>query len=168
MGTGFRNIRLFSSLVFILIAGLVGLDLITDTEQGVSPGHVMLEGLVLVAALVGAGLTFRTLLKTRSDLSLAQGEARNWRAQHREVLDGLSAAIGAQFDAWSLSPAEREIGYLLLKGLSMEEIARVRGTSERTARDQARAVYRKAGLGGRSELSAFFLEDLLAPTSTHG
>ena len=37
----------------------------------------------------------------------------------------------------------------------------MRETRERTVREQARAVYRKAGLGGRSELSAFFLEDLL-------
>jgi DNA-binding CsgD family transcriptional regulator len=43
----------------------------------------------------------------------------------------------------------------------MDEVAKVRGTSERTARDQARAIYRKAGVSGRAELSAFFLEDLL-------
>jgi len=36
-------------------------------------------------------------------------------------------------------------------------------TSERTIRDQARAVYRKSGVAGRTELSAFFLEDLLLP-----
>jgi DNA-binding NarL/FixJ family response regulator len=54
---------------------------------------------------------------------------------------------------------------LLLKGLSHKEIAAVRSTSERTIREQARAVYRKAGLPGRSALSAFFLEDLLLPPS---
>jgi len=34
---------------------------------------------------------------------------------------------------------------------------------ERTARQHAIAVYRKAGLSGRAELAAFFLEDLLLP-----
>ncbi|MCZ7679332.1 MAG: hypothetical protein M5U28_11460 [Sandaracinaceae bacterium] len=52
---------------------------------------------------------------------------------------------------------------LLLKGLSLKEIAAARDTGERTAREQARAVYRKSGLSGRAELAAFFLEDLLAP-----
>jgi DNA-binding NarL/FixJ family response regulator len=47
--------------------------------------------------------------------------------------------------------------------LSHHEIADVRNSSERTIRDQARAVYRKSGVSGRSELSAFFLEDLLLP-----
>lgn len=43
----------------------------------------------------------------------------------------------------------------------MKEVAEVRGASERTVRKQAQAVYAKAGLGNRAELSAFFLEDLL-------
>ena len=52
---------------------------------------------------------------------------------------------------------------LLLKGLSNKEIAAVRAASERTVREQARSIYSKAGLTGRAALSAFFLEDLLAP-----
>ena len=36
-------------------------------------------------------------------------------------------------------------------------------TSERIVREQARSIYSKAGLTGRAALSAFFLEDLLAP-----
>ena len=40
-------------------------------------------------------------------------------------------------------------------------IANLRATSERTVRQRAKDVYRKAGLSGRAELSAFFLEDLL-------
>ncbi len=39
----------------------------------------------------------------------------------------------------------------------------MRSTSERTGREQARNVYRKAGVAGRAELSAWFIEDLLAP-----
>jgi len=57
---------------------------------------------------------------------------------------------------------------MLLKGLSHKEIAAMRQTSERTIREQARAVYRKSGLAGRSSLAAFFLEDLLPPLSEAG
>ena len=42
-----------------------------------------------------------------------------------------------------------------------KEIASVRDTSERTAREQARAVYKKAGVAGRSELAGWFIDDLL-------
>ena len=41
----------------------------------------------------------------------------------------------------------------------------MRDASERTVRQQALAVYAKSGLGGRAELAAFFLEDLLAPSA---
>jgi len=47
--------------------------------------------------------------------------------------------------------------------MSLKEIAEIRNTAEKTARVQSMAVYSKSGLGGRSELSAFFLEDLLVP-----
>ena len=52
---------------------------------------------------------------------------------------------------------------LLIKGFSHREIAETRSTSEGSARQQAFAVYQKSELGGRTELSAFLLEDLLAP-----
>jgi len=35
--------------------------------------------------------------------------------------------------------------------------------SKTTVRQQARSLYGKAGLAGRHELAAFFLEDLLGP-----
>lgn len=52
---------------------------------------------------------------------------------------------------------------LLLKGLSLKEIAAIRATTERTIRAHARSLYSKAGVTGRAALSSFFLEDLLAP-----
>ena len=72
-------------------------------------------------------------------------------------------ALDRQFQRWALSPAEKEVALLLLKGLSHKEIAEVRSITEATARQQARAVYKKAGLSGRADLAAFFLEDLLLP-----
>ncbi|MCA9525568.1 MAG: helix-turn-helix transcriptional regulator, partial [Myxococcales bacterium] len=88
-------------------------------------------------------------------------EARRWRAETRDLAAGQGAAIARQLDDRALSAAEQEVALLLLKGLSHKEIAALRGTSEATSRQQARSVYRKAGLTGRSDLASFFLEDLL-------
>ncbi|RMF83933.1 MAG: DNA-binding response regulator, partial [Nitrospirae bacterium] len=90
-------------------------------------------------------------------------EAERWRREARHLLRGLGEAIDAQLHRWGLTPAEREVALLLLKGLSLREIAAVRRVGEATTRQQAQAVYRKAGLAGRHELAAFFLEDLLLP-----
>lgn len=96
-------------------------------------------------------------------LDLARIQGRQWRDETRALLKGLGEAIDRQFSTWKLTEAEREIGLLILKGLSLKEIAGVRATSERTIRAQARSIYAKAGLSGRAALSAFFLEDLFAP-----
>lgn len=54
---------------------------------------------------------------------------------------------------------------LLLKGFSHKEVAGLRGPAERTVRQQALAVYRKSNLNGRASLAAYFLEDLLLPST---
>ena len=75
-------------------------------------------------------------------------------------------AIDRQLGRWNLTTAEKEVAFLLLKGFGFKEIATLRNTSEKTARAQSTSVYAKAGLRGRTELAAFFLEDLMAPVSS--
>ncbi|MBF0350046.1 MAG: helix-turn-helix transcriptional regulator [SAR324 cluster bacterium] len=108
--------------------------------------------------------------KSHADLELwkqetaqKEEEAQRWRDQTKIVMEGLGVMIDQQFDQWHLSPAEKEIGLLMLKGLGFKEIADVRNTSERTVRQQASEIYKKSGVRGRNEFSAFFLEDLLLP-----
>jgi DNA-binding CsgD family transcriptional regulator len=99
-------------------------------------------------------------------LAATAAEAERWRAEAHHLVAGLGAAIATQLERWGLSPAEQEVALLMLKGLSHKEVADVRGVSEATTRQQARAIYRKAGVAGRNELASFFLEDLLLPTSS--
>jgi putative tricarboxylic transport membrane protein len=74
---------------------------------------------------------------------------------------GMNAQIEREFDRWELTSAERSVAHLTLKGLRLKDIARARNTSDRTVRQQAQAIYRKAGLDGRTDLSAYFLESVL-------
>ena len=151
--------------LFVIIALLIGWDVVADYEESVNFGHMAIELSVMSVAASGTVLLWLQLRRTRSDLARALVENEQWSRDNRELLQGLGAAIHRQFDAWHLTKAEAEVGLLILKGLSHKEIARVRQTSERTIREQARALYRKSGLAGRAELSAYFLEDLLLPRS---
>jgi DNA-binding NarL/FixJ family response regulator len=92
-------------------------------------------------------------------------EVERFRGEAHDALRGLGEAIDRQFARWALTTAEREVGLLMLKGLSHKEGAAARSTTETTIRQQALAIYRKSGLRNRSELSAFFLEDLLLPAA---
>ena len=126
-------------------------------------------------ALAIAGITalWRGFLTARgraaqldADLASARAEAAHYRSEAREALQGLGEAIDRQFERWQLTSAEREVGLLMLKGLSHREVSEIRQTSDATVRQQAVMVYRKSGLANRAELSAFFLEDLLLPRET--
>jgi DNA-binding CsgD family transcriptional regulator len=165
------------TLVFATMALLVAVDLATDVRAGATGLHVLLEAAVIgigsVAAVVTA-LRVRTLAQEARELrgqaselaahlAASRQEADRWRAEAADLIAGLSSAIDQQFTRWDLTPAEREVALLLLKGLSHKEVAEVRDVNETTVRQQARAIYRKAGLTGRNDLAAFFLEDLLGP-----
>jgi len=52
----------------------------------------------------------------------------------------------------------------LFGGFSHKATARFTKRSERTVRQHSVAIYKKARLTGRAELSAFFLEGLFLPT----
>lgn len=148
--------NLLATVLFGLVASLVGADLLADAGSGAEAMHLGTEAIAALVGLAGAALFYR-------QHRLERREAAAWRAQAEELLAGVGNTVDAQFTAWELTSAEREVAMLLLKGLSFKEIAAVRETSERTSREQARGVYKKAGVAGRAELSAWFIEDLLAP-----
>ena len=48
-----------------------------------------------------------------------------------------------------------------IKGMSTQEIASLRATSEGTVKAQTNAIYRKAGVTGRPQLLSLFIDDLM-------
>jgi DNA-binding CsgD family transcriptional regulator len=179
-GSGHRSASSFrtSIILFALIGLLMAIDVTIEYRRGVPLGLESFELVIFASALGGIAFHWRQMTRAQQrserldvELAQAQAEARRWSADARrwnreaqEVLEGLGVAIDKQFDRWGLTPAEREVALLQLKGLRHKEIAALRKTSERTVRQQALVVYRKSGLNGRNDLAAFFLEDLLLPT----
>lgn len=170
-----RATEWFPAALFACMALLNGADLLADGLREGTPSHLALEGAEVVASLAGFAFVWRRLRSAEAradllarDLDGTRADLARWRAEAQEVLRGLGAAIERQFERWQLTPAEADVALQLLKGLSLKEVAQLRSTSERTVRQQALTVYRKAGLAGRAELAAFFLEDLLLPPERGG
>jgi DNA-binding CsgD family transcriptional regulator len=156
--------------LFVMIAAFVAADLVADSASGIGGTHAVVEVSALLVALLGVGKTAWQLRlamgRTRAlqrDLRRTQADLDHWRSEAQAVLAHLGTALEHQFQRWELTPAESEIALLILKGLSYKEVANARGTTERTVRHQALAIYRKAGFAGRAEMAAFFLQDLLLP-----
>jgi len=166
---GSRFVATIITLLGVIVV-LITWDLWVDYSKGAGGFHVSIESIVLLLAAGGIGILLSWLYRERvsahalkRDLSEVRRESVRWREDSRILIEGLGTAIQQQFTSWELTEAEADVALLLLKGLSLKEVAALRETSDRTVREQARCVYRKAGLSGRSGLSAFFLEDLLLP-----
>ncbi len=152
---------------FLLLMGLeVGLEG-DELELGDLLGDAVQTALIVASAVGVTLLTsrFQSEREERAtltrDLEVARAEGEAWRHRAQSYVSGLGEEIEKQFESWQLTPAEREVGLLMLKGFSHGEIAGLRGTTEATVRHQARVVYQKSDLPGRTAFCAYFLEDLL-------
>ena len=164
--------RLRLLLALLLLAIIVGgtIDLVLDAPTRWLSAHVIFEATMIAGALVMATALWlgwwraeRQAAGLRATMEVQRAERDEWRASAQVALEGLGRAIDAQFRSWRLTPTEREVALMLLKGLGHKQIAALTDRSERTVRQHAGVVYDKAGLGGRAELAAFFLQDLMLP-----
>ena len=162
--------RAVIAILLLSIATIVSLDLITDFRDGIHWWHLIAEATAATTSVIGIFYLMRGSFLLKHSLRVEKDQthewkekAEKWKNESKRILDGLSLAIDTQLTEWKLTHSEKEVAFLLLKGLSLKEIAKVRMTTEKTTRTQSIAIYSKAGLSGRSELSAFFLEDLLLP-----
>lgn len=169
-GDALPRVHLLLAALFIIITVAATLDLVMDRPATVWSVHVLAEATVVLVSLFAATYlawgwhrASREVRTLEAVVQERQAERDAWKERASQALQGLSEAMGAQFDAWELTAAERQTALMLLQGFSHKRIAKLTQRSERTARQHAVAVYRKSGLAGRSELSAFFLEGLLLP-----
>ena len=161
---------LIGALILIIVGGTV--DIILDQPDSWLSFHVLFElllitgGLVMTTALwLGWWRARGEAQRLRASLAERKAERDAWMSAAHKSLEGLGAAIDAQFNEWHLTPAEREVALLLLKGYSHKHAAAETGRSERTVRQHATVIYQKAGLGSRAELAAFFLDALRLPAN---
>ncbi|HPI40207.1 MAG TPA: LuxR C-terminal-related transcriptional regulator [Pseudobdellovibrionaceae bacterium] len=175
--------NIIALLLFAVLAFVVT-DLFTDAKEQLSGPHLFIEVMIGVLSFLGIIFLYRISFLAKAKLSSTQNqleslqvaftksenqkedlttESQKWKAEAEKHILGLSQSIDLQLEHWKLSPAEKDVALLILKGLSLKEIAHLRNVSEKTIRAQSVSIYTKSGLGGRSELAAFFLEDLLSP-----
>lgn len=158
------------NLVFLLIfAASFVTDIYLDLQAGIPMTHIWHEGVLFLVALTGICWQLYVIFQKNLSLNhlnvelLATKRAyQDWKAKTCSNATEIRRMIDQQFGLWHLSPSEKDVALLLIKGFSMKEIAEFRSTHEKTVRQQATTIYKKSSLSGRQELSAFFLEDILS------
>ncbi len=151
-------------------------DLAIDWREGASLSHLLQEGVILLLCLMGLGLLFNNLWQQQQNLAALRAELAISAVPAASATSTINASDGSSanpqpprlrdhiqthLDNWQLTKSEQEVAWLLLKGLSLSEIASLRETQEKTVRQQASNLYKKAGVPGRHALAAWFFEDVM-------
>lgn len=162
-----RDIFLIALLFSVAILHTYGFSL--DLYHADRPLlHNLVDAVVVIISFIGVGYLMwenyrkqREITQLHSQLHHSHARISDLHSKLQQAGKGYVAVIHEQLHEWELSPTEKEVALLLLKGLSFDEIASIRNTKEKTVRQQAIAVYRKSGLNGRHEFAAWFFEDFL-------
>jgi len=155
-------------LVLAVVVVASGIDLVTDLSYGADVDHMVKEAVIVAISMIAIAWLSLGLRRQRLEISSLRQEleaVNTSQVQPRKyVLEArkkLGNVVTRQFSEWKLTGSEVEVGWLLLKGLSLKEVAMVRNTQEKTVRQQASSIYKKAGVSGRHAFSAWFIEDIL-------
>jgi DNA-binding CsgD family transcriptional regulator len=148
-------VQLLCGVIFLL-------DMVTEFPGwALLDWHFWRETLATIALFAGVGFEIaylRNLLRNKASLERSVGLASS----------ALQDIVENHFAEWKLTASERDVAYLLVKGLSISEIAEVRGTAEGTVKAHLNAIYRKANARSRAEVmstitDALVEKPLLAP-----
>jgi DNA-binding CsgD family transcriptional regulator len=110
----------------------------------------------LVLGVVVGALMLRRALRERN---VAEERLRRASGAFMDLLE-------ERFVEWGLTPSERDVALFAIKGMTTADIAGLRSTSEGTVKAQTNAIYRKAGVTGRSQLLSLFIDDLMRDDGT--
>lgn len=133
--------------ILATIIGLPTIPLRWEQREIVEVGATL--GLVLgsILGIILAVSAQKQMHRADSALRITSGE--------------FSKVVQEYFDKLNLTAAENEVAWFILKGMSISEIAKLRGTREGTIKVQGTAIYKKAGVNGKSQLVSLLVEDLL-------
>jgi DNA-binding CsgD family transcriptional regulator len=130
-------------------------DVVQDLQEPVvAAWHLVPEALASLALLIGIGFEvvyLLHLLQRKASLERSVGMAS---AQLQDI-------IQSHFDSWKLTASERDVAALMIKGLSISEIASVRGSADGTVKAHLNAIYRKSNARNRAEVLSHIMDTLI-------
>lgn len=143
-----------AAVVEVLAAAFFVGDSLQELATDASKTHSLTELPVALALCIGTWFTIR--------------ELRRMLQTARERERALALASGAflqvvekQFDLWHLTPAEKDVAWLSLKGLDVAEIAAMRHAANGTVRAQLARIYGKSGVTSRAQFASIFVDELM-------
>jgi DNA-binding CsgD family transcriptional regulator len=124
----------------------------------------ILEIGIALLPVIGIYLLFKDIKRTKNEVSLAKDTIEHLKNQNvklNEMNKSFWESIQKEFKKWNFTLTEKEISVFILRGLSNQQIAGLRGKSLKTIENQTFSIYQKSGTTGKLEFIAYFLSPLL-------
>jgi DNA-binding NarL/FixJ family response regulator len=159
-----KELRIVAGALALLACMLFfAIDVLIDIQEHFAKGHTYTGGeavhlvfeLAAVVALGYGAWTMRTYV-----LFLRKQGVRDH--QTIALLQGrFESVLQDRFEDWALTAAERDVTNLIIKGLSVADIAAARNTAPGTVKAQSTALFRKIGVSSKAELMSTILDEFL-------
>lgn len=114
-----------------------------------------IETYVEIFVMIVAGYL---LVKEINENRRFRWELKHFGNPEHTMSERLKLLIGSKLDSWELSPKEKDVAWLLIKGHLIKEIAFFRGVSEKTVHSQLNSIYKKSNTRNRSEFTTQFIQ----------
>ena len=148
----FRKANLILSIILIVFfIQDTFYDIVIESEYNI---HSYMEVVLVVVMSILFIYQVKEFKSLSSKLGLAEETVSKFKKE-------LSSVINDQFSFWGFTPAESEVGWLILKGFSYPDIANLREVSEKTINQQVGVIFKKSHVKNRHEFVSSFIEDLL-------
>jgi len=162
------------SMVFFAIVAIASTaDIIVDLSLGARMGHIIQESIIAAFSLILFFILYSDIKKQKKQNNLLISQLAEIKEISEKASEELikakrdfGAVVTKQFSIWRFTESESDIALFLLKGFNSKEIAELRGTSDKTTRNQLTSIYQKAGVSGKHTLIAWFMDDLLISNET--
>lgn len=158
-----RNAVFAGMVVLLSCMAFFGFDVVADlVEHGLGGMGYTAEELVhlVFEMLAVAGLGYATVT-FRAYLRLLQAEAERSKETIHMLRGNFDEVLHQKFEQWGLTAAERDVTLLIIRGLSVAEIAAARNTAQGTIKAQTTSIFRKIGVGSKTELMSTIIDEFL-------
>lgn len=139
-----------------IICAVVFVDsVLSDAVEDIGFDWHQISSALAVLALM-AGIVFETfyligLLRRKANLERSVGMASS----------AFHDVIESRFSEWQLTASEHDVATLMVKGLSIAEIANIRGSAEGTVKAHLNSIYRKSSTRNRAEVLSAIMDTML-------
>ena len=134
------DFTIFITLFFFVFSLL---DIWWEYSQGQNIEHLSFELVICSVAALWSFYLWRNwrrvgqqLVEEKNSYLKLHAEYQEWKVKNQRTLQDMHQVITEQFSTWQLTPAQKDVALLLLKGVAFKEIAQLFGKDYQATRSK--------------------------------